>query len=189
MPPPAAVTLEELFSGHQDGQWVEVEGVVRGVTQDGQGQVLLDLAAGLRRFKVQIPPHLRDRPLPNLIDARIRVQGVSGTIFNPQRQLIGIKLFVPGWEYVSVLVPGTVDSFSLPLRSTNTLLQFRVGEDPGHRVRVRGVVTHLQPGSGLYIQDEAGGLFVKTTWEESLEVGALADVIGFEPPTGRLPRS
>jgi signal transduction histidine kinase/CheY-like chemotaxis protein/HPt (histidine-containing phosphotransfer) domain-containing protein len=179
-PMPAApnLTLEELFTGHQDSNWVEAEGIVQTIS-DADGHVRLNMASGPHKFNALLP-RLADQPLPtHLIDAKVKVRGACGTIFNGKRQLTSIQIFVPGLEQIVIEEAGLSDPFALPIRPINSLLCFTPGEPVGHRVRVQGVVTLQRPGEALFIKDETGSLSIKTSQDTTVVPGDVIDVIGF----------
>jgi Signal transduction histidine kinase len=178
MPVTPNLSLEELFTGHQDSNWVEAEGIVQTVSQDN-GHIRLNLVSGPHKFNALLSS-VANQPLPaHLIDAKVKVYGACGTVFNHRRQLTSIQIFVPGLEYVTVKEAGLADPFSLPVRPINSLLCFTPGEPVGHRVRVQGVVTLQRPGGALFIQDETGVLSIQAQQDIPAAPGDLVDVIGF----------
>src|SRR5690606_23858919 len=70
------------------------------------------------------------------------------------------------------------------VRLIDQLLRFTPDRSPGHRIRVRGVVTLQQPDGNLYIMDETGGLYVQTKQQTIVQPGDTVDVVGFAA-TGR----
>jgi hypothetical protein len=172
------LTLDELFGGLQDSNWVEAEGIVQTVTLDRE-HASLGIVSGSRKFKATVPGYAT-QPLPtHLIDARVKIRGACGAVFNGNRQLIGMQIFVPGIDQIFVEEAAQPDPFALPVRANNSLLQFNPQERPGHRVRVQGIVTLQRPDGSIFIKDEASGLYVKTQQETQLERGDRVDVVGF----------
>ena len=195
MPNPAQVAFEDLFSGLADSQWVEIDGIVQSVDRDPYAvalnrlethHIFLWLVTGAHRFQAQVQlPYDKSYDTAfdtSLIDAKVHIRGVCGSLFNHKRQLIGMKMFVPGPEYVTIIQPGPADPFSLPLRSFDTLLQFSTPEALGHRVRVRGVLVTQRPGGALFIKGDAGGLLVETQQAAPLTPGDRLDIVGFVKP-------
>ena len=134
MPIAGRLSLENLFSGVQDSNWVEAEGIVQTVKNDAE-HALLGIVSGSRKFKALVPGFATGKLPTHLVDSRVRIRGACGTLFNGKRQLIGIQIFVPGIDYVTVEEPAPVNSFDIPVRPINTLLRFTPGESVGHRVR------------------------------------------------------
>ena len=176
LPVPRRPPLEGTFSGEQDGNWIESEGIVRSVTRDDNGRVTLALSSGPLRYRAYV---LGYRQLPTeLIDSKVRLRSVCGATFNSNRQMVGVLLYVPAPAYVEIVEPPG-DAFVQPARPINALMRFSLGERRGHRVRVRGVVTQQRLGESLVIRDETSGLYAKTADTTKLEPGDLVDVVGF----------
>ncbi|HZS03617.1 MAG TPA: response regulator [Blastocatellia bacterium] len=181
LPTPPNLLLEELFSGRQDSNLVEAEGIVQAVNSR-DGHINLFIVSGPRRFRA-VTPAGADQPLPqHLVDARVRVRGACGALFNDRGQLVGLQIFVPGLDYVDVAEPAPADPFSRRVQPINSLLQFTPDEPLGHRVRVQGVVVHQSQKGPLFIADETGGLFIQTDQATRVEPGDRVDVIGFAAP-------
>jgi PAS domain S-box-containing protein len=177
-PEPLLCAWEEASSGRQDSQWVQMEGVVQSASIR-DGHLFLEVVERGRRFQAVLPGFW-DEPFPGeLIDAYVRLRGACGTIFNQQRQLVGVRLFVPDLDHIIIEKRAPSDPFALPIQRVNNLLRFSAAEVTDHRVRVQGVVTHYRPGQTLSIQDETGGLFVTTAHADPLTPGDRLDVVGF----------
>ncbi|MBZ5542911.1 MAG: PAS domain S-box protein [Acidobacteriia bacterium] len=181
MPRPRPVTLEQLTSGREDSQWVELEGVVHSAEKEGS-QPVLNLAVGMGRLKVRFPVD-SEGSIRHLVDAKVSVQGTVGGIFNQNMQLLGVELHVPSLAFVRVLEPPARDPFSLPVRPIRMLLGFAPRGARGHRVKVQGTVTLFQPGRALFIADGSAGLYVQTNQTTPLSPGDQVEVVGF-PATG-----
>ncbi|HJQ25567.1 MAG TPA: response regulator [Blastocatellia bacterium] len=178
LPQTPALTLEELFSGLHDSNWVEAEGIVQTVSSDS-AHVMVGIVSGSHKFLALIPA-IAGQPLPShLIDAKIKVRGVCATIFNEKRQLIGIQILAPRLDQVTVLEPAPAEAFALPVQPINTLMRFTPGQSVGHRVRVQGVVTLQRPGGLIFIKDETSGVAIQTPQEVTVGPGDRVDVVGF----------
>ncbi|HEV2424457.1 MAG TPA: ATP-binding protein [Terriglobia bacterium] len=176
LPKAQAVSYEQLASGAEDSQWVAVEGIVRQANMDdGQLSMMVALAGGKINARAQ---GFHEVPA-TLIDAKVRLQGACGAIFNSRGQLTGVVLNVPGPGQVSVEEPGLTDAFYLPVRPISSLLGFAPNGVSGHRVRVQGVVTSQIRGKALFIQDSTEGLYVGSPQDTPVEPGDLVDVVGF----------
>ncbi len=178
LPVAPRVSLDELFSGLHDSNWIEAEGIVQTVIPDNDDHASLHLVSGTHKFRALIPGLANKLPV-HLIDARVRIRGVCGTLFNEKRQLVGIQLFVSGLDNISLIEPGAADISSLPVQPINTLMQFNPGRPVGHRVRVQGVVTLRRPGGLIFIRDATSGLSVQTRQDTPVEPGDRIDVVGF----------
>jgi signal transduction histidine kinase/CheY-like chemotaxis protein len=186
MPEPPSLPLQELFSGRQDSNWVEAEGIVQSASKDTE-HVLLYIVSGAYKFKALVPG-FANRTLPTqFVDAKVKIHGACGTLFNEKRQLIGIQIFVPGEKEIVVEEQAPADPFSLPVRPIDTLLRFTPGESVGHRVRVQGAVTLQQPGGSIFIKDETSGIQVRTQQTITVVPGDRVDVVGFAGPGENTP--
>jgi PAS domain S-box-containing protein len=187
LPEATLYSVRELSSGTEDSQWLALEGIVQ-VVRANDGHVTLEVAQGGGRFEAVLPGWW-GRPAPeHLVDARVRLRGACGTIFNQRRQLLGIRLFVPGMEFVETQQLGAVDPFTLPLRSIGSLFQFAADDQPHHRVRIRGALTLHRPGQFAYLQEGDRGILVKTAETTPLRPGDEVEAVGFPMPGAYTPR-
>ncbi|HYJ48156.1 MAG TPA: hypothetical protein VEV81_16205, partial [Pyrinomonadaceae bacterium] len=142
---PRQIPTDRLASGKEDGQWVEVHGVVRSMSSDAS-HLFFDIDVNGNRIKAQVPDYYSREMPQHLVDAEVSVQAVCGTQFNQKRQLIGVQLFVPSLDAISVDKAVPADPFAVTVRTIDTLLQFTPGEGSVHRVKVQGVVTLQRAG-------------------------------------------
>ena len=193
LPPARRFALENLLSGEQDSQFVEVRGIVHSARiesmllahrQEGPPALALVIAAGRNKFKAWITNFDRAANYASLIDAHVAVRGACGALFNDKRQLVGIQLFVPSRDQVQIIEAARADAYTLPILPTSSLMQFSPETVSGHRIRVRGVVTLDKPGRLLYIQDASGGVKVVSPQKEAVRIGDRVDAIGF-PTAGQ----
>jgi diguanylate cyclase (GGDEF)-like protein/PAS domain S-box-containing protein len=177
MPVARRVSYERMASSAEDSQWVEVEGIVRFAAATGD-RLTLDLATEGGRLQVSILGFTGPAP-QKLVDSRVAIHGVCGTLFNKRNQLIGVVLYVPGLSQVKTQEEGPADPFAIPVRPIGSLLRFTPQGGLGHRLRVQGVVALQLMGSSLFIQDGNQGLRVETKQAASVQPGDRVDVVGF----------
>lgn len=174
-----AVSVEELLTGQQDSQLVELTGIVRAVKSFGEPlRHEVELVANGERFTA----HTRKLPVAQadeLVDCTVKVRGVCSTLFNKQRQLFGFRLLVPRSEDFTIEKPAPRDPFAVPAQSISSLLQFTPGGSFGHRVKVVGTVVYHEPGSALFIANEKEGLYCQTQLRKPLQAGEQVEVLGF----------
>ena len=174
-PKPPDVDLNELLSGRQDSDWIQVEGIVQGKGVEG-GQPYATLEQAGHYFRVYVSG--KENFFASMVDAKIRVRGVCATNFNSRRQIRGIKIFVPDPAFITVLnVPTPVEQ--LPVRSIVELEQFSVGIEPGHQARLRAVVTEVGQGGRIFLRDRTGALRADCPQVADLKTGDLVDAVGF----------
>jgi signal transduction histidine kinase len=178
VPAPRKVLYQELVAGARDGQWVEISGVVRRylnpATNSDVWRILLATDGGLLWVRGSTP---RDPQIQE--DAEIQVQAVCFCQFNRKRQILRPVLEVPPGLPLRVIKPAPAHPFDAPVRLAGSLLQFAPGISAGHRIHVRGVVTHSQAGSLVWIRDPSGGLRIQAGQNEPLAAGDQIDVLGF----------
>gem|GEM_PF-850339 len=196
LPRASRKNIEELLTGSEDSQWIEAGGIVRSVVledrlppdmRSGPPQLVLDIAAAGRRFRARIGVFRRDVDYSHLVDSVVAVRGACGTLFNNRRQLIGIQLFVPNLEQLTVQQAATADPYGLSLLPISSLMQFSLARASGRRIHVRGVVTLGKSGSWLFVQDDTGGVVVESEQATDVEPGDLVDAIGFPAAAGYAP--
>ena len=128
----------------------------------GPPQLVLGIASGNSKLKVRIGDFRHDRDYSYLVDSAVTVRGACGTLFNDRRQLVGVQIFAPSVDEVSVDQPSPADPYALPVLPVNSLMQFTPAQVSGRRMRVQGVVTWHEPGHSIFVQDDSGGLVVET---------------------------
>jgi signal transduction histidine kinase len=175
LPQARLFSFAELASGQQDSQRVQVRGIVRSAAIDRTSwrEVILamNVASGGGQFKVRVPiDHEQD--VASWIDSEVLIEGVCGSLFNSERQLVGVLLYVPRLSFIKVEAMAKEVPFA-------ELLRFSPDQAAGHRVRVRGVIAHQQPGNALFLQSAGKGLRVMTQQDTRVEAGDLVDVLGF----------
>ena len=179
LPAPKEVNYEQLASGVEDSQFVEITGIVRSARLlEDSHYYLLEIATGGGRLLVytqQLPVKQADE----LPDSMVRVRGVCMTQFNHERQLFAIRLMVPRPEDLEIKVPAPKDPFAVEARPIGSLLQFSPQGTYGHRVKVVGTVIYSATGETIFIQDGEQGVEVQTTQRSPLQLGDRVEVLGF----------
>jgi PAS domain S-box-containing protein len=177
LPQPARAPYYELATGRFDSQWIEIEGIVKRIYDEGRIMGEIAVPGGAMQLNFG---DLAEESLPPLVDARVRLRGACGTDFTTTGQLVGVRLFVGRLEDVVVLEPAPEDPFALEIRPLGQVLEFSATEQAsGHRIHVRGVVTVSRPGRFLTLQDATGAIRVESTEETPVEPGDVVDAVGF----------
>ncbi len=178
-PPAKPVSYEQLASGEQDSQFVEIQGIVHAVNFDPQTRYYsVEIETGCGRVTVLVA----QLPVANmdlLVDSTVRVRGVCATRFTLRRQLFNVRLLLPRPADLAMESPAPKNPFATtPLRPISQLLQFAPHSPLGHRVKVAGTVIYAQDDT-IYIENEADGLYVQTKDVGSLLPGDRVEVLGF----------
>ena len=85
LPVPCRVSIDQLFTGLEDSQWVEVSGVVRSTTIL-DGRRYLNLAMNGQRIMTYVE-NLSQSDALKLVNATVRLRGVCYSRYNMKRQL------------------------------------------------------------------------------------------------------
>jgi signal transduction histidine kinase len=174
LPVPHRVSIDQLFTGLEDGQWVEAGGVVRSATIL-EGRHYLNLAMNGQRVMTYVKD-LNESDAVKLINTTVRLRGVCYSRYNMKRQLR-----VP-WLAVSSLADVVIEqpSHGEPEEaSIASLAQFNSGGYYGNLVKVSGVVTLQKPDSTLFIQNRGCGLCVQVAQPARLAPGDHVVVSGY----------
>jgi len=174
LPEPHRDSYEQLATGKEDSQWVEVRGVIRSVLVSTKDRTRVDMVVNGQRLSALVG-RLEVTNAQRLICATVRAKGVCRTRFNRKRQLRAPFLSVSGPNDIVVELPAPEKPVEVP---TASLLQFNSEGYYGRRVEVSGVVTE-QKGNSLFIQDHGAGLYVKSLQSTPVVPGDIVQVIGF----------
>ncbi len=169
----------DLFErGQYDGQWVEVNGIVRSMYILRSRHLMFDLMVDGRRVLGQFPGVWTDTVPMHLVDAHVRIRAVCGTAYNQYRQFTGVQLFVSAPDRIEVQQPA-VPVASLPVRPLRDLLRFTSAAGDQRRVKVRGTVT-LSTRRQLFLRDDGGAAEIRlVSNSREVRVGEEVEVAGF----------
>ena len=187
LPRARTVPLDELISGREDSQFVEISAIVRTMSRDDKDHLALEMVNARERIPAFVPS-IAGQPLPRGlgVDAIVRIKGVVGTRFNDSRQIVGVQLFIPTTEEIVVDAAAPGDPFQLPVTPVDGLLNFTSVDRAGRMVKVRGVVIVAREGT-IYLQDAAGALEVHAARTQSVAPGDIVEAAGFAATDGYSP--
>lgn len=178
LPEPRKVPIEQIMSGFEDGQRVEISGVVRAVTP-GQTNWDFEIASGGYRLHA-FPKSSTDIDPMTLVGARVRVKGTAAASFNAAlRHMVTVAMFVPLPSDFVVEETEPENPFDESVSPLYRIAQYRRDLVPGRRVHVKGIVTLQRPGEDFFLQDATGGLHVRTRQSGALSVGEVVEAVGF----------
>jgi hypothetical protein len=122
MPKPRPASLDALYTGREDSNWLQAEDYVAEV-EAWSDTLRLTVVEGVHTFAVYVNHY--GSLAGQALDARVGLEGVCGASFNDRRQLVGINMAAPSWKYVAILKPGFANTRDIPesrissLRSVN----------------------------------------------------------------------
>lgn len=159
---------------YRDGQWTEVEGVVRSVRADG----IITLRERGGTLAVWSPVMEASE---SLVDSTVRLRGVM---------TLGISdsplLLVGSGKFVQIEERNPKNPFmalATPIRDLKPSLPdgWRA-----HRVKVEGTVTYVNQRIA-FLEDDSGAMRVRLAQEAPFQPGERVAVVGFLEPAGSLP--
>ncbi len=175
LPKARIYALQQLADGQKDSQWVQVRGIVRSVSIDRtswpEPVIAMTVASDGSQFSVRTPLGA-SQDISTWIGKEVLIQGVCGTLFNAERQLIGILFYVPRLEFIRPEAPADEVPFA-------ALMRFSPERPVGHKVRVRGVVAYQEAGNVVFLESGTKGLRVLAQQDTLVKPGDLVDALGF----------
>jgi ferredoxin len=181
IPPQAQqATMAELVSGSMDCHWVEISGVVH-VVRLTEWNATFEIATTNGPINA-ITRRNAGIDYDQFVDSLVLVHGNAAPVFNRKRQKVGVHLFFPSLQELTVVHSAPPHPFAMPVLSLASLLRFIPGKktaELAHRVHVQGRVTLQWPGRMLCIQQESEGFCMNTAQAARVNVGDLVDVLGF----------
>ena len=181
LPEAMPISAEEFMSGAVDGERVELSGVVRSAqpSQIEKSRLRVELESGGFRFRV-FPPRSTCLDPASLVGATVRVRGTAAASFNRSlRDMLTVVVFVPqDSDFIVDQLPDPAIS-EAPLTALNCIAQYRRGNSPDSRIRVRGIVTYQRQGQDIFLHDQTGGLEVNCRCTNVYAPGEVVEAIGF----------
>ena len=170
-------TMAELISGSQDGQWVEIEGMVHSVHLEPTN-ITLELATTGGPISATAPSE-SGQDYDSLVDAIVQIRGNAVPVFNSSRQMVGARVLFPSVHELKVVQPAPSDPYATPAIPASDLLRFSPGVILRHRAHIQGRVTLHWPGRMLCIQEATDGLCMQSPKLDQVRTGQMVDVVGF----------
>jgi signal transduction histidine kinase len=178
LPRPRATTDERFFSGCDNCLRIEMTGVVQGF-RDKTDHWLLLVARFGRRFEVEVPKAGIPDPAATLVDAVVRMSGVTLTNYNFRGEALMPRIEVADVADIQVEAQPRSSAFQSPKVPLRAIAQFRPEPLGDHRILTEGTVTHCEAGQFFFVQDGIFGVRVETASTASLEPGDRIEITAF----------
>jgi signal transduction histidine kinase len=175
LPTPDRVSVDQLFSGSEDSQWVEVSGIVRSTAFLYDGRNYLKLAMSGQRVLV-IVENLSQADALKLVNATIRLRGVCYSRFNTKRQMRVPWLSVSSMRSITIERPPPRQPQEISIAN---LGQFNSAGTYGNFIKVSGVVTLQKRDGTFFVQDHGCGLYVQPARSITLSSGDRVVMSGY----------
>lgn len=151
LPSPIRISAEQLVAGNEDGQFVEVEGVVQDVQVLADRTVCSFMAKGVSCWIALYGP-AKDN-LPRLADARVLVVGAFAPDFNNRSEAVLPKIICSHPGCIQIIKPPPEDPFDAPPVRLNELRGFSPDVSLFHRKVTSGIITFVRPGEFFILRD------------------------------------
>ena len=178
LPEAKVVATDQLATGAEDGQRIEISGVVRAVRTSGS-KLEVEMVSDGYRLRVY-PPIPTAVDVQSLVGAKVRVKGTAAASFNGKlRHFISVVIFVPRQTDFIVEQSAAPNAFKEAIIPLKGIAQYRKDRVPEDRVHVKGVVAYQRNGQDLFLQDAADGLQVKSSQTNVFSPGEVVEAVGF----------
>lgn len=177
LPQAHRVRLPVLLRGTEDGQWVELEGIVHSVEVDGM-HVIFTIATDDGTLTATTIKEV-GADYKRLVDSKVLLDGVAAPLVDPKRRMLGVRILFPGLSTLRVEEPAPADPFTLAPQHLSDLLRYSASGPSPHRVHVRGTVTLSWPGERVCIAEKTDAICIQTRDQTLLGEGQIIDAIGF----------
>jgi signal transduction histidine kinase len=189
LPQAKPVSVERFMSGAEDGQRVELSGVVRSA-QAEQVRIALELESGGYRFHAFAPSSAKV-DLNSLLGARVHVRGTAAVSAESKRaSKPSVNLFVPQPSDLMIDRTPAKAVTSEPLGTAAELLALTTDQAArGIHLSITGLVTAAEPNwaGSFFVQDLTGGVFVNNRNGPQPVLGDLVEVAGVSHAGGYAP--
>jgi signal transduction histidine kinase len=175
---------DQLINGSLDTQFVELEGIVTTLAEDG---VTILTHGGKINVRILSVTGATNGPPPQTAEgALIRLRGSLFASWDSATHEVNVnqvRMFSPSWTIVQ---PAPVDAFAVPLKKVKDLFQFDPQASALRPVKVRGQILHERSGQ-YYAVDGANGFRFVAADRVPHKVGEIVEVVGFPNLTGPSP--
>ncbi len=178
LPPAKRAVLRTFFSGADDVRRININGVVQGITSDGDARWLIRAESGAGHFLVRLPKTEEFAP-QRLLDAEVRFTGLAAVSRNWRSELVCPRLIIDHYEDVVIVTPASPDPFDVVKVSIASLDGYKPKGRPLHRRRVEGTLTYNTSGDVLYVQDQDQAVRVESFEPTDAQLGDRVEVSGF----------
>jgi signal transduction histidine kinase len=178
MPQPVTQPVEIPVTASRNGQWTELEGVVRYINTNGT--IMIMGKSGL--VSAWVGQTSKDA-LKSYVDSTLRLRGVLSMAAGEDPILL-----VPSRSFVEVEDEAPEDPFGILSCCTTEIGDAAASAKWVHRVKIGGIVIYLN-GRSIFVQDARGGVRANLlNNNHSVKVGDKVEVVGF-PQDGTLSKT
>ncbi len=187
LPEPLPLTSEAARAGLFDGARVVAEGVVRRAPATPVSYATPALEMVFESTRLFVYLNATEEGWDDLVDARIRVTGISSGIWNRQGQISAPCLMAIDRRDLVVLKKAPADPYASPVIQAGDMLRYRPQDEPGHRIRVNGVVLNALSDGRVFVFSGDRTVCVECVAAPNVIVGDAVDAVGFPSMRERSP--
>lgn len=178
LPEPLVADLARLFRGGDNCRRVSLTGIVRSVRSEGRDDgLVVDLDS--RQILARLPAGFSRERADRLVDAVVRLVGVTGAARNARGQFLRPILWVASLDDIEVVEPARGDPFESAVVPLEALGRFSGQPQRRHRIRTQGTASLVRRDELLVLAGTAGGVRITTDNTRDIEPGDLVEVAGF----------
>lgn len=176
---PKRVSIDQLLSGREDGQLLEVEGVIQEFLPSslGHDSYMLSMVIAGHFCRVYVTQGQGLEP-SELVDAHVRVKGILAPDHNARAQVLNLKLLTNSADDFEILTRPPPDPFAAPRVALDCLALFSPNAESWHRKVTSGVIIFAVPGQYFFLQAGDASIRVSSSAAD-LQAGQHVDVAGF----------
>ncbi|HEX4122480.1 MAG TPA: ATP-binding protein, partial [Verrucomicrobiae bacterium] len=174
LPEPVRPTRDQLMNGSLDAQYVEIQGVLTSVQDDG---VTLLTPDGRIKADVRVAG-LKTQDFARYEDALIRVRGCLFATWDYVTHRVKVDEIRINGAAITVEQPAPADLFAIPRKKASELLLFDPEAGAFQRVKISGQIIHARD-SEFFMMDGTNGVRFIAKHPADLRAGDMVDVVGF----------
>ena len=169
---------ETLMEMGYDARFVEIEGVISHLSADSNATAMaVMLPDGL--VTVTFEGDVSKQLPADLLGARVRCTGISAPRHDQQRQATEPHLCGSLQQELRVLPTGRVNLDAVPKTPIGEMTRPESVSAGSHLSRIEGTVTAALSDRIFYLQDDSGGILVRSLQQVVYEPGTRLDLLGF----------
>ncbi len=184
LPPPVHPYWDQLINGSLDTEFVEMEGVITTVREDGI--TLLTHGGKIKILVFGINGGTNNVSLKPYEDALVRLRGCLFASWDETTHEVKVSEICMYAPSVTVVEPAPVDPFAVTPKQVTDLLQFDPRASALRQVKVSGQIV-TERGGEYYAMDGTNGFRFILKENASLGAGDLVEVVGFPSLIGPSP--
>ena len=167
-------------TGPDENARTRISGVVQSISKWNIAGLTLTVAGDAGLIPVRIVQADAKRPVEELIDAEIAVDGVGSPLFDQEHRIYGFQVVAQTLDDVEVTRSSPGDRFTGPVIPIEAILRFNPDRLMNHRAKVVGTVV-LTRNDMVYVADATGGVQLLTRAAPEMRVGDRVEAVGFPP--------